>query len=105
MYHAHCTGTTGFRFDCPFGCDRAEAGLPSDSAMKHLGGSHAVIVAADSMPGPNSDFVVPPMRPSNLVGTNQDEIPGQLQLPAKPALTNRRRRSLPEDSDVLAGPF
>jgi 2-polyprenyl-3-methyl-5-hydroxy-6-metoxy-1,4-benzoquinol methylase len=35
-----------------------------------------VIVAADSMPGPKFDVVVPPTRPSSLVGTNHDEIPG-----------------------------
>src|SRR5205085_8304235 len=53
---------------------------PSESAAKRRGGSHAVTVATESMPGPKCATTRPPSRSSISVGTNQAETPGPLAM-------------------------
>jgi hypothetical protein len=51
---------------------------PGDSAANLRGGSHTVITARDSMPGPKFDFTATglPSTISISVGTNHDDTPG-----------------------------
>src|SRR5262245_7449873 len=53
-----------------------------DSAMKLRGGSHFLIVATESMPGPKLLVAVPPTRSSLVLGTNHDEMPGPVAMAA-----------------------
>src|SRR5262245_38839869 len=53
---------------------------PSLSAVIRCGGSQEVILAAESMPGPKWQTIVPPVRPSTSAGTNHDEIPGPVAM-------------------------
>src|SRR5205085_9317655 len=55
---------------------------PSPCAANIRGGSQAVMVARDSMPGPKFIFTATgfPSFSSNSVGTNQDEMPGPLAM-------------------------
>src|SRR5215217_5272215 len=50
------------------------------SASNRWGGSQAVIVDSDSMPGPKSHTTDPPTRSSTVAGTNQDEISGPVAM-------------------------
>lgn len=53
------------------------------SAAKRRGGSQAVMVEAESMPGPKLAVTAPPSPSSTSVGTNQDEIPVLSRSPAR----------------------
>src|SRR5947209_15728327 len=55
---------------------------PSPCPANVRGGSHFVIFAVDSMPGPKFIFTATgfPSCSSNSVGTNQDEIPGPVAM-------------------------
>src|SRR5215813_5902560 len=55
-------------------------GPSSVSATKLCGGFHALIVATDSIPGPKLHVAWPPTRSSQVLGTNQDDIPGPVAM-------------------------
>src|ERR1700687_5105627 len=51
---------------------------PALSSANRCGGSHAVLVATESIPGPKCETTVPSSRSS--VGTNHDETPGPVAM-------------------------